>query len=169
MKQMNKEQKKAWSHYMEGLKYKEIELQTGISIHTLKSWQKKFGWNRRTTLPNEVSNTTSRGKRVTKQTEEFKTIKGGLLEQLEQKGNMKPHFMDLVNDYMRMWSIKNALMEDVENRGVQIPYKNGEKQFGTKKNDSVDSIIKYNSQMLSLLDKLGLQADLEENDDDLEL
>lgn len=170
MRNMNNDQKRAWNLYMEGLKYKEIELQTGISIHTLKSWQKKFKWNRKITLPNEVSNTMSKGKRVSRETEKFKRLRGGLLEQLEKNGNTKPHFEDLVNDYMRMWNIKNALMEDVEVRGVQIPYKNGEKQFGTKKNDSVDSIIKYNSQMLSLLDKLGLQADIDlDGDDDVEL
>lgn len=166
---MNKQQKKAWSLYMEGLKYKEIEAELNVSIHTLRSWQKKFKWNRNFTLPNEVSNTQRKGKRASNNLEEFNRIKGGLLDQLEKNGNMKPHFEDLVNDYMRMWMIKNELISDVEARGVQVAYKNGEKQFGSKKNDSVDSIIKYNSQMLSLLDKLGLQADLESDDSDVEL
>lgn len=166
---MNEKQKEAWSNYMEGLTYKEISDLTGVPLNTLKSWQKKFKWNRKFISTPGCQNTQDRVRNTPNITEKFKMIRGGLLDQLEKNGNSDQHFIDLVNDYMSMWTIKNKLIEDVKVRGVQVAYKNGERQFGTKKNDSVDSIIKYNAQMLNLLDKLGLKAELNGEDDDVEL
>ena len=36
---------------------------------------------------------------------------------------------------------------------------NSDTQYGSKKNDSVDQILKTNQQMIKLLDKLGIQPD----------
>lgn len=169
MRKMNDKEKRAWNLYMEGLTYREISQEIGMSEHTLRSWQKKFKWNRNITIPQGYENTPKKGKVLKKNTDKFNEIRGGLLEELESKGNAKPHFIDMINDYMSYWVIKNELLEDIEKRGVQVAYKNGQNQFGTKKNDSLDSAIKYNVQMLAILDKLDLKAEEGDDLDDVEL
>lgn len=82
-----------------------------------------------------------------------KAIRRALLAQLTGK---EKYYVDLVDDYMSMWDTKNKLMEDIETRGVTVPYitQSGE---NLKKNESVDQLIKLNAQMLKLLDSLGIK------------
>lgn len=162
---MTAEQKEAWDLYMQDKQYKEIAEIVGKSVHTLRSWQKKFKWKRGNNHTPKGKNTTSYPKG---EVFDYKTIRGGLMDQLEKNGNTEAHFVDLLNDYMEMWVIKNQLISDIRERGVQVDYKNGQNQFGKKKNDSVSELIKYNVQMLNLLKDLGLK-DIGEGDDDVEL
>lgn len=37
----------AYQDYMDGMKYKDIAEKYGVSINTVKSWQKRNGWNRK--------------------------------------------------------------------------------------------------------------------------
>lgn len=85
-------------------------------------------------------------------------IKTDLIEQLERNGVCGNHYTDLINDYMDMWDIKIALIKDIKDRGVTCEYKNGANQFGYKKNDSVSELVKVNTQMLKILNDLGLKA-----------
>lgn len=153
---MNKKQKEAYNFYMEHMKYTQISELTNVPVNTLKSWQKKYKWKREKITKNGVSNNEVAVWGNTHGCETYDDIRGGLLQQLIDKGMDTPYFRDLVNDYMKLWTVKNQLLDDVGKRGVQCKYKNGEKQFGYKKNDSVDSAIKYNSQMIAILDKLDL-------------
>lgn len=84
-------------------------------------------------------------------------IKKDLLEQLERNGTYGEHYIDLVNDYICLWEIKNQLAKDIKNRGVAPKYQNGEYQWGYKKNDSIAELNKTSAQMLRILDKLGLK------------
>lgn len=94
-------------------------------------------------------------------------IKTDLIDQLERNGVHGSHYLDLINDYMSMWDIKNKLIKDVKTRGVTTKYQNGENQWGYKKNDSIAELNKTNAQMLKILNELGLRAtDFEMNDDD---
>lgn len=95
-----------------------------------------------------------------------KKIKSSLLQQLEDKNLKTDFFVDLVNDYMSMWDIKNELIENIKEMGVSIKYKNGENQYGYKKNDSVRELTTVNNQMLKILKDLGIKAEVEEVDDD---
>lgn len=90
-------------------------------------------------------------------------IKNDLIEQLENNGNDGEHIIDLVEDYMSLWDIKNELIADIEEKGVQIRYQNGENQFGYRKNDSVTNLHKTNTQMLKILDHLGLKPSRHED------
>jgi len=90
-------------------------------------------------------------------------IKKDLLDQLEKDGIHGEYFVDLVEDYMSLWDIKNELIEDVEEKGVSIRYQNGENQFGYRKNDSVTNLHKTNTQMLKILDHLGLKPSKHED------
>ena len=94
-------------------------------------------------------------------------IKQDLIDQLERRGVYGRHYLDLINDYMALWDIKNDLISDIKERGVTTKYQNGANQWGYKKNDSVSELTKINAQMLKLLSELGLRGvDFEAVDDD---
>lgn len=47
-------------------------------------------------------------------------IRDDLLGQMRSNGVTHGHFLDLVEDYMAMWDIKNNLIADIEERGVSV-------------------------------------------------
>jgi endo-alpha-1,4-polygalactosaminidase (GH114 family) len=96
-------------------------------------------------------------------------IKYDLLDQLERNGTTGKYYLDLVDDYMSLWRTKNMLIEDIDERGVSVTYKNGENQYGTKKNENVDTLIKVNLQMIKLLDALGIKPSQTVGDQDEEM
>lgn len=101
-----------------------------------------------------------------RKTKKYKAIRASLLDQLERSGNDTPHFKDLVDDYMKMYEIKELAYQDVKERGTTVEWQNSETQWGYKKNDSVDQVLKTNQQMIKLLDKLGIEPDAVIEDDE---
>lgn len=85
-------------------------------------------------------------------------IKKDLLGQLKINGISGCHYEDLISDYMSFWQIKNALIADIDERGVSVYWCNGGGQEGYKKNDSISELSKTNAQMLKILSELGLKA-----------
>ena len=85
-------------------------------------------------------------------------IKQDLIDQLERQGVYGSHYLDLINDYISLWDIKNKLIQDIKKRGVSVRYQNGPGQWGYKKNDSIAELNKTNGQMLKILSELGLKA-----------
>jgi len=69
-------------------------------------------------------------------------IKKDLVNQLEKNGVHGNHYLDLIDDYMSMWGIKNELIKDIRERGVQVEWNNGGGQAGVKKNDSIAELNK---------------------------
>ena len=103
----------------------------------------------------------------TKKSELREQIRQDLIDQLERQGIYGRHYLDLVDDYMALWDVKNALIKDIKERGVTTKYQNGANQWGYKKNDSVSELVKVNAQMLKILSELGLKAtDVSAIDDD---
>lgn len=102
-------------------------------------------------------------------TEEFRELKEELLDQLERAGNTKRYFTDLVADYMQLYVTKTMLQMDINERGVRVRYDNGGGQHGFKKNDSVEQLLKVNTQMLKILEALNISPDEDEPDEDDEL
>ena len=94
-----------------------------------------------------------------KKTKAYRSIRKSLLDQLERGGNDVPHFIDVVEDYMKMYIIKELASYDVQTRGTFVEWSNSETQYGSKKNDSVDQVLKTNQQMIKLLDMLGIKPD----------
>ena len=94
-----------------------------------------------------------------KKSKVYKSIRKSLLDQLERGGNDLPHFTDLVEDYMKMYVIKELANDDIRIRGTFVEWQNSETQYGSKKNDSVDQVLKTNQQMIKLLDMLGIKPD----------
>lgn len=85
-------------------------------------------------------------------------IKKDLIDQLERNGTFGSYYVDLVNDYMALWDIKNKLIKDIRERGVSIYWNNGGGQSGHKKNESIGELNKTTAQMLRILSDLGLKA-----------
>lgn len=92
-------------------------------------------------------------------------IREELLSHLEKKNAKTETNIDLVNDYMSLWEIKNKLIADIEKRGVQVETFNSSGNTVYKKNDSVTELLKTNSQMLKILSDLGLTASMSEGND----
>lgn len=97
-----------------------------------------------------------------------KVIEKDLKDQLKSAGTTSKYYLDLVDDYMKLWDIKNNLFADIEDRGVVTPYSNGGGQYGTKQNDSVFSVLKVSDRMTKILDNLGIKPSVvatKDNDD----
>lgn len=95
-----------------------------------------------------------------------KEIKQDLLDQLDRNGTTGKYYIDLVDDYIDLYDTKEKLIKDIKERGVTCKYQNGENQWGYKKNDSVDQLLKVNQQMLKLLDALGIKPSQDGDVDD---
>lgn len=85
-------------------------------------------------------------------------IKEDLIDQLERNGIFNSYYLDMIDDYMSLWEIKNKLIKDIKARGVSIKWSNGGGQEGFKKNDSISELNKTNAQMLRVLNELGLKS-----------
>ena len=98
-------------------------------------------------------------------------IKRDLLDQMERNGVYGDHYLDLIEDYLNLWMIKNKLIKD----GKKNPYtewKNSETSYGRKKNDSIDQAVKVSMQMMKILEFLGLKPPKdggEADDGDMEM
>jgi len=98
-------------------------------------------------------------------------IKEDLLDQLERNGICGDHYLDLIDDYMNLWEIKNKLIKDSKAHPF-TEWRNSETSFGRKKNDSIDQAVKVHKQMMDILNFLGLKPPKdggEVDDDDMEM
>lgn len=146
----------AFLDYTKGMKYKEIAEKYEVTLATVKGWANRNEWTKKKNEENEENR--------------FLLIKECLLRQLEDNNSIELQYKDLVNDYMSLWKIKNSLIEDIENRGVTVPWSNGKVQSGHKKNESISELLKTNAQMLKILNELNLKPFvIKDNDDDVEI
>lgn len=97
--------------------------------------------------------------------EQYEKIKNDLLDQLERNGTVGEYYVNLIEDYMDLWLTKCLLTDDIKKRGVTVTYNNGGGQRGVKKNDSVEQVLKVNTQMLKILDNLGIKPSTSGGDD----
>jgi len=104
-----------------------------------------------------------------KESENYKYIRSDMVDQLERNGTTGKYYADLIEDYMELWITKNLLIFDVKARGVTVTYNNGGGQRGVKKNESVEQVLKVNTQMLKILDSIGIKPSLSGGDPDEEL
>lgn len=88
---------------------------------------------------------------------DYEEIKSDLLQQLKMNQTTGKFYLDLIEDYMDLWLTKNLLLTDIKTRGVTVRYNNGGGQSGYKKNDSVEQVLKVNTQMLRILDSIGIK------------
>lgn len=100
---------------------------------------------------------------------DYEEIRKDMLAQLKTNQTAGKFYLDMVEDYMDLWLTKNMLLADIKERGVSVKYNNGGGQSGYKKNDSVDQVLKVNTQMLKILDSIGIKPSASGGDDDDEL
>lgn len=146
-----------------GKSYLEISKQLNISESTLKSWKRRNGWVRATpknkkVQPSKKSKKVSNVHNSSNDNIPIEKIKENLISQLKKRGANEEVYLDLIEDYLALWKIKNKLIEDINLRGVQVKTFNSNGQEVYKKNDSIVELPKYNTQMLKLLNDLGLSA-----------
>ena len=180
---------KAEKDYLAGMTYAKLAGKYNVSESTIKTWRKKFGWirqkgekvseldtkqgNFRAKNTQKTTNKKVQSKRAinklkkealltyeTTTLEDYEAMREDLLNQLKNNGVTGLFYNDLVDVYMKMYSIKNKLILDIEERGVAVEWSNG-KQISVKRNDSLDGLHKTVAQMLNILTKLGL--DIPEN------
>ena len=104
-----------------------------------------------------------------KRTARYRSVKENLSDELKRNGVLGKTYSDLIEDYMDFWITKQLLVKDIMERGTLIKYNNGGGQIGWKKNDSIEQLVKVNTQMLKLLDALGLSPPVAVQGDDDEL
>lgn len=88
---------------------------------------------------------------------DYEEIRSDLLKQMKMNQTTAKYYLDLIEDYMDLWLTKNLLLTDIKSRGVSVRYNNGGGQSGYKKNDSVEQVLKVNTQMLRILDSIGIK------------
>lgn len=152
---------KAQELYVEGKTYKEISAVIDVPVNTLKSWRKRYQWER--VQPNKKGCVAQRVQQLGNILR--KEIKEDLLLQLSINETEEKRYIDLIDDYMSLWDIKNRLIADIKDRGVTVEWNNG-RQTGFKKNDSVSELVKVNTQMLKILNDLNLKPSPKVDDDD---
>lgn len=91
---------------------------------------------------------------------DYEDIKKDLLAQLKENETNGMFYTDMIEDYMDMWLAKNLLINDIKTRGVTVRYNNGGGQSGYKKNESVEQLLKVNTQMLKILESIGIKPNL---------
>lgn len=99
-------------------------------------------------------------------TKPYRDIRRDLMAQLERNGTVGEQFRGLVDDYMKMWVIKEKLAADIKERGVLVTAIGPGGREYLKKNDSVDQLPKYNAQMMKLLSEIGIKPEQNPGDDD---
>lgn len=83
-------------------------------------------------------------------------LEKSLKNQLLLKGAKEYHFEKLVDDYLMLFEIKEKLKKDIEENGTRIETLSAKGVPMEKINPAIAEITKVSSQMLKILDKLGI-------------
>ncbi|HDR4948983.1 TPA: hypothetical protein QCR51_005632 [Bacillus cereus] len=136
----------AFEDYKNGMSYADIAIKYSVAETTVRdTWRKRY-WK----------------EALKEHTHLRDKIRDDLLGQMRSNGVIHGHFLDLVEDYMALWDIKNNLIADIKERGVSVLGANG----FLKKNDSINELNKTGVHMMKILNELGLKTVSEDDDDD---
>ena len=94
---------------------------------------------------------------MAKKEDKREEIKKDLLNQLELKGMYQSYYIDMVEQYMRYYDIKNDLLKDIKENGVRIEITSGNGFTTSKVNESIMIVQKTTPLMLKILKDLGLE------------
>lgn len=95
-------------------------------------------------------------------------VRQDLIDQLERDGTIGKYYIDLIDDYMNLWDVKNKLQDDIRKRGAKVEVVTAS-SVNIKTNDSVLDSLKVNAQMLKILDSLGIEPAQSDGDGDDEM
>lgn len=85
-------------------------------------------------------------------------IKEALGAYIREKGLTGEHFVDVLEDYMSLYDTKRSLLQDIKTRGAKVTVYMANGTGNIKTNDSVQDLLRVNTQMLKILDTLGVEA-----------
>ncbi len=85
-----------------------------------------------------------------------KKVKDALTDYMRQRGMELAHIQDMVEDYMSLYDTKTQLLRDIKQRGAKVTVYMANGTGNLKTNDSLQDFLKVNSQMLKILDTLGM-------------
>ena len=92
-----------------------------------------------------------------------KQVKKSLIEQLTLQNKKAKFYTDLVDDYMSYWTLKESLVQDIEERGLRYEATNGNGVVTEKPNESIQNLQKTTATMLKILSDLNLKEPLIKN------
>ena len=84
-------------------------------------------------------------------------IRASLVDQLTMQGKIAAFYLNLVDDYMSYWEVKQELLADIKKRGAVVEGVSGNGFPYTKANDSIAILNKTTATMLKLLSDLNLR------------
>lgn len=84
-------------------------------------------------------------------------IKKDLLDQLELQSKYGKFYVDLVDDYIYLYDLKEKLKKDLTKKGIRYNTTNGNGISVEKNNDSLLNLTKINTQMLKILNDLNIK------------
>lgn len=87
-----------------------------------------------------------------------KKIRDALENYMLEKGLKTEHFTDMLEDYMSLYDAKMGLLRDIRERGTKVTVYMANGTGNVKTNDSIQDLLKVNTQMLKILDTLGVDA-----------
>ena len=93
-------------------------------------------------------------------------IKEDLLNQLTNLGKYDAFNLDLVEDYMTLYDLKMKVKKDIHDNGLRYKTTNGNGFETEKPNESVLNFTKINTQMLKILNDLGLKEPSSDSGDE---
>lgn len=96
-------------------------------------------------------------------------VKASLIEQLKAQGKAQKYNLDLIEDYMKLWSVKTKLNADIKDRGVVYEDVSSVGIKMQKNNPSVKELVMVNRQMLSIIKELGVNETENVGGDDDEM
>ncbi|MDL2324053.1 hypothetical protein LJC61_02725 [Ruminococcaceae bacterium OttesenSCG-928-A16] len=93
-------------------------------------------------------------------------LRKDLLEKIESRWPESPMFIDLAEDYLSLWDDKRTLRNDIAKRGRKVTKYDSRGQKQIANNESIDQILKINTQMINIIKAIGLEPSLYASDDD---
>lgn len=91
-------------------------------------------------------------------------IKEDLLLQLQSINKIGKFYTDMVDDYIYFYQLKRKLQTDIRKKGLRYEQTNGNGILVEKPNESILNLTKINTQMLKILNDLGLKEPQEPDD-----
>lgn len=94
---------------------------------------------------------------IKKLTEKYlSAIADDISDQLIQLSKFGKYYDDLVNEYLSLLTIREALKQDIQTQGVRYKFINGNGKEQEKANESVTNLIKIEQILLKIVNDLGI-------------
>lgn len=86
-------------------------------------------------------------------------VKNSLIEQLKRKNADVEVFLSQVEDYMKLWSLKEKLIKDINQRGINYKDYSSSGTPMMKQNPSNKEVVAVSAQMLKILAQLNISTE----------